>query len=180
MLIGCALVQPATGGTPMLTEPRVVERAAQPYVAIRRTVGIPFSDVVDATLPKLWQWLERHGLEPAGPPFFKYDLIKMPDRLEIEFGAPVAALPATDGEIVAGVLPAGRYATLTYHGPYDQLTGANGALINWAMAQKLEFDAESTPEGERFACRLESYTNDPREVPDPANWETVLYYKLRR
>jgi effector-binding domain-containing protein len=163
----------------MLTEPRIVERTAQPYVAIRRTVGIPFSDVVDATLPKLWQWIETHGTEPAGPPFFKYNVINMPDSLEIEFGAPLAAPPDADGEVVAGTLPAGRYATLTYHGPYEGLLAANGALIDWAMAQKLDFDAQSTPQGERFACRLESYTNDPREVPDPADWETVLHFKLR-
>jgi effector-binding domain-containing protein len=104
----------------------------------------------------------------------------MPDHLEIQFGVPLAAVPPADGEIVTGVLPAGRYATLTYHGPYDQLTAANGALIDWVLQNALEFDAESTPQGERFACRFESYTNDPREVQDPADWETVLYYKLRR
>ena len=164
----------------MMTEPRIVERTAQPYVALRRTVGIPFGDVVDQTLPRLWRWLESHAIEPAGPPFFKYDLIKMPDRLEIQFGVPLAAVPAIDREIVTGVLPAGRYATLTYHGPYNQLTAANGALIDWVRQNALELDAESTPEGERFACRFESYTNDPREVQNPADWETVLYYKLRR
>jgi effector-binding domain-containing protein len=164
----------------MLTEPKIVEWAAQPYVAIRRVVGMPFGDAVDATLPKLWRWIESHGIEPAGPPFFKYNLIDMPRRLEIEFGAPLAQMPVADTEVVAGVLPAGRYATLTYHGHYDGLMGANAALIDWVRANGHAFDAESTPEGERFACRMESYTNDPREVPDPADWETVLFYKLRR
>ena len=164
----------------MMTETRIEERPAQPYVALRRTVGIPFSDVVDATLPELWRWLETHDSGPVGPPFFKYNLINMPNLLEIDFGVPLATLPAADGEVVTGVLPAGRYATLTFHGPYDQLTAANGVLIDWALEQELEFDAESTPQGERFACRFESYTNDPREVQNPADWETVLYYKLRR
>jgi effector-binding domain-containing protein len=168
------------GPTAMMTESQIIERPAQPYVALRRTVGIPFGDVVDAALPKLWRWLETHGVEPAGPPFFKYNLIKMPDRLESDFGVPLATPPAVDDEVVTGTLPAGRYATLTFHGPYDKLPAANGALIDWTTEKKLEFDAKSTSEGERFVCRFESYTNDPREVPDPANWETVLYYRLRR
>lgn len=162
----------------MLTEPRIVDRPALPYVAIRRTVGIPFGDAVDATMPKLWRWIETHGVEPVGPPFFKYNLIDMPKMLEIEFGAPLAEAPAGDGEAVTGVLPAGRYATLTYHGHYDGLMGANAALIDWVAASGHTFDVEHTPQGDRFACRLENYTNDPREVTDPADWETVLLIKL--
>lgn len=66
----------------MLTLPRIIERDAQPYVAIRRTVKMPFGEVVDATLPKLWQWIGGHHVEPVGPPFFKYNVIS-----EYQFGS---------------------------------------------------------------------------------------------
>ena len=163
----------------MLTLPKLVEREAQPYVALRRTVKLPFNDVVDATMPKLWQWLGEHQLEPAGPPFFKYNVIDMAGELEIEFGAPTATLLSTDADVVTGTLPAGRYATLTYHGPYSELMEVNAVLIGWVNLHQYQLDREPTPKGDRFGCRLEIYPNDPREVPDPKDWETVLAFKLK-
>ena len=163
----------------MLTLPKIIERAAQPYVALRRIVKIPFGATVDATMPKLWQWIGEHHIEPVGPPFFKYNLIDMVSELEIEFGAPTASVPMADGEAVVGTLPAGRYATLTYHGHYDKLRDVNAVLIGWMKEEGLGFDMEPTNVGNRFACRLEIYPNDPREVPEPENWETVLAFKLK-
>jgi len=163
----------------MLTLPKLVEREAQPYVAMRRMVKLPFNDVVDATLPKLWRWIGDHHVEPAGPPFIKYNVIDMASKLEIEFGAPTATVLPADAEVVTGTLPAGRYATLTYHGPYNDLMEVNAVLIGWANLHQYAFDMQPTPKGDRFACRLEIYPNDPREVPDPRDWETVLAFKLR-
>jgi effector-binding domain-containing protein len=163
----------------MLTLPKLVEREAQPYVAMRRLVKLPFNDVVDATLPKLWQWIGDHQVELAGPPFFKYNLIDMASELEIEFGAPTATLLPGDAEVVTGTLPAGRYATLTYHGPYDDLMEVNAVLIGWANLHQYRFDMQPTPKGDKFACRLEIYPNDPREVPDPRDWETVMAFRLK-
>jgi len=162
----------------MLTEPKIVERAAQPYVAMRRTVKIPFGDTVDTTMPKLWKWIGDHRVEPIGPPFFKYNVIDMANGLEIEFGAPVAVAPKADDDIVSGILPAGRYASLIYHGHYDGLMEATGALLGWADRNGHKFDMQPTPKGDKFACRLEIYPNDPREVPNPDDWETILAFKL--
>jgi effector-binding domain-containing protein len=162
----------------MLTLPKIVERRAQPYVAMRRSVNIPFGDVIDATMPKLWQWIGAHRIEPAGPPFFKYNVIDMAHELEIEFGAPTATLLQADDQVVTGTLPAGRYATLTYHGHYDNLVEVNAVLIGWANLHQHKFDMQPTPKGDRFACRLEVYPNDPREVPNSDDWETVLAFKL--
>ena len=148
----------------MLTLPKIVDRPAQPYVAIRRTVKLPFGDVIDTTLPKLWTWIGDHRVEPAG--------------LEIEFGAPTATLLRPDDLVVTGMLPAGRYATLTYHGHYDKLVEVTGVLLGWAMEQGLKFDVKATPRGVVLASRLDIYPNDPREVTNPDDWETVLMFKL--
>lgn len=163
----------------MLTQPRIAERRAQPYLGMRRTVEIPFGDVVDATMPRLFQWVDSHEIEPAGAPFFKYNRIDMARGLEIEFAVPTAAPVAGDDAVVVGMLAAGRYATLTHHGPYDQLVGATAALLDWIEAQGLVPDAQATPDGDRFAARFEVYTNDPREVPDPKDWETEIWIKLK-
>jgi hypothetical protein len=57
-------------------------------------------------------WPGGHGVAPAGPPFFKYS-VDMMRELEVEAGVPVAAAVDGDDQVVSGVLPAGRYATLT-------------------------------------------------------------------
>ncbi|MDR3472030.1 MAG: GyrI-like domain-containing protein [Devosia sp.] len=163
----------------MLTLPKIVERGAQPYVAIRRTVKIPFGDVIDATMPKLFQWLAANGVEPAGPPFFKYNVIDMANDLEMEFGVPTSTLRDPDGVVVTGTLPAGRYATVVNHGHYDQLMDATMVLIGWAKERGLSWDVEQTPKGDKFAGRFEVYPNDPREVPNPDDWETEIWIKLR-
>jgi effector-binding domain-containing protein len=163
----------------MLTLPKIIERPAQPYVAMRRRVRIPFGPVIDATMPKLFKWIGDHRVEPSGPPFFKYNVIDMAKELEIEFGVPTLALLAADADVITGTIPAGRYATLTYHGHYDNLVEVTSVLIGWAKLHQIDFDMEETPEGDKFAARLEIYPNDPREVTNPEDWETVLMFKLR-
>lgn len=163
----------------MLTPPRIAERTAQPYVAIRRAVTIPFGAVIDATMPKLFGWIGDHGVEPGGPPFFKYNVIDMAGELEIEFGVPTATLLQPDDVVVTGTLPAGRYATVTLHGHYDKLIDATAVLFGWARERGLEWDVAQTPKGDRFAGRFEVYPNDPREVPNPDDWETEIWIKLR-
>jgi len=163
----------------MHTRPRIAERGAQPYVALRRVVTIPFGPVIDVTLPALFQWLDAHGVEPVGPPFFKYNLIDMAGELEIDFGVPTAALLEGPADVVAGMLPAGRYVTLTHHGHYDGLVEATGALLAWAAGQGLELDQEGTARGDRFAGRFEVYPSDPRDVPNPDDWETEIWIKLK-
>jgi effector-binding domain-containing protein len=162
----------------MLTLPKIVDRTAQPYVAIRRSVKMPFGDVIDANVPKLFKWLEDHHVEPAGPLMFKYNVIDMATEMELEFGVPTSALLPPDDLVVTGTLPAGRYATVTFHGHYDKLIDANAVLIGWAKEKGIVWDSEVTLAGDKFASRFELYPNDPREVPNPDDWETQIWIKL--
>ena len=116
----------------MLTLPKIIELPPQPYLAMRRLVQIPFGPVIDATMPKLFKWIGDHRVEPSGPPFFKYNVIDMAKELEIEFGVPTATVLPADADVVTGTIPAGRYATLTYHGHYDNLVEVTSVLIGWA------------------------------------------------
>ncbi len=160
-----------------LTLPTIVERVAQPYVAARRKVTIPFDDAIGPAISEVLAWLATQQAEPNGPFFIKYNLIDMP-RLEVEFGFPTSSLlPASEG-IVTGMLPSGRYQTLTYHGHYDELVHVTAMFQAWGAVDGVTYDSEPTPDGERFACRLETYTNDMASLP-PAQWETILAVKLR-
>lgn len=160
-------------------EPEVLDRAEQPYVAIRATVTMQtMADVLVPLMPEIFGWLAAHGGVPAGPPFWKYDVIDMAGELVVEVGVAVAEPVTGDERVVAGVLPAGRYATVVHVGHPDSLAGATGELLAWAQGKGLAFDMRHTDAGEAWACRLEEYLSDPAEVPDMNQWETRLAFRL--
>lgn len=162
----------------MSQAPEIVTRAEQPYVAIRARVRLAELGGLGARLAEVFAWLGTHGLEPAGAPFFKYNLIDMDRELEVEAGVPVAAAPDGDEHVVAGVLPAGRYATAVHVGHPSELTEATGALLDWAARQGLRWDVAPADGGERWGCRLEIYLTDPSQEPDMSKWETQLAFRL--
>src|SRR5262252_4033797 len=124
----------------MFAEPTVVERDAQPYVGIEHAVTMTTLSQVGDGIRDLFGWLGAHALSPAGPPFFKYNVIDMARELIVEAGAPVAEPVEGDGRVVAGVLPAGRYVTMTHLGHPDELEAATAHLLQWAAAAGLRFD----------------------------------------
>ena len=164
----------------MLSEPKIVERREQQYLGIRGSV--PMGEIgafIDGSFPELLAYLEAHGIKTAGPPFLRYNVIDMEGELEIEVGVPVEAQLFSDqGRILTGVLPAGRYGTLTYTGEYAGLIDANEALQQWARDEGLEWAWSETERGDRFGSRLEVYLTDPNAEPDPEKWETEVTYLL--
>ena len=163
----------------MITSPKVVERSEQPYVAVKSVVTMAeIGAVAGKFLGEIFGWAAGHGLTPAGPPFFKYNVVDMEHGLEIEFGIPMAKLVTGDDRVLAAVLPAGRYASLVHRGPYEQLTEANGMLGKWIEEQGLNVEILKSPNGDRFGCRLEVYLTDPGVEKDPEKWETEVAMKL--
>jgi effector-binding domain-containing protein len=165
-----------------MSTPEIVTRAEQPYVALRGQVSMAEIGPFAVRTPEVFAWLGAHGVAPAGPPFLKYNVIDMMRQLEIDNGVPVAAPPNVDGdgdgEMVSGVLPAGRYATLTHVGHPSELMDATKALLDWAAEQNLTWDRSPSPDGERWGSRLEVYLTDPREEPDMSKWVTQLAFRL--
>ncbi|MDB5540204.1 MAG: hypothetical protein JWQ89_1931 [Devosia sp.] len=126
----------------------------------------------------LFGGMNAQKIQPHGPVFFKYNIVRMPE-LEIEFATGVAAPVTPAGELVGGVLPAGRYAELTFLGRYDKLIDANAALIGWVREQGVQFDMREMADGDHFAARVEIYLNSPAEEPDSDKWETIVSFKLK-
>jgi effector-binding domain-containing protein len=162
----------------MASKPTVVDRAEQPYVAVRATVTMQDIVTIATRHPEVYGWLEAHGLEPAGPPFLRYTRIDMASTLDIEAGVPVAAAAQSSGEVLAGVLPAGRYATCTHVGHPDGLMQATADLLVWAEQAGVAWDVTDGPDGERWGGRLEVYRSDPADQPDMTTWETDLMFRL--
>ncbi len=162
----------------MLTLPKVTDRKATPYIAVKAIVELPFDDLIPGIMERLFGHLKESHLEATGPVFFKHNVVAMP-MIEMEFGVPVDHAQTAGGDIVSGVLPAGQYAEITYFGPYDDLVTVNGVLIGWARQAGLSFDARDVADGEWFASRLEIYHNSPEEEPDPQKWQTSVAIKLK-
>ena len=165
----------------MISEPKLEYRDAQPYVGIRTLASMPeLPEVIPGHTRKVFAWLKEHGLSASGPPFVRYHVINMEAKLDIELGVPVANAVTANGLVKADVLPAGRYASLVYTGPYagDGLMRANAALLEWGAKQGLEWDRFDDPNGDGFGSRYESYITDPGEESDPMKWVTEVAIRV--
>lgn len=156
--------------------PTIEKRVDQPYAAIPVSVCIEeLGSVVPPLTGQVFDWLAARGIAPTGPPFWRYVVVDMENRLELETGVPVTSLIEGDGEVRTGLLPAGRYATVVHTGHPDTLVTATSDLLQWGSAHAVEWDAD----GNRWRCRLEEYLSDPAEVPDMSEWQTRLAFRLR-
>jgi effector-binding domain-containing protein len=162
----------------MSAAPEIVTRAAQPYAAIRARVTMADLGTLGARFGEVFAWLGARGLEPAGAPFWRYNVIDMARKLEVDVAVPVAAAVDGDDYVVSGVLPAGRYATLTHVGHPSELYEVTGSLLDWAAAQGLTWDMSPGEEGERWGARVETYLTDPEVEPDMSKWVTELAFRL--
>jgi effector-binding domain-containing protein len=162
----------------MITEPKLENRNARPYVGIRTQVPWKeFKNVVPQLLGEVFGWLEKQGAAPAGPPFMRYYVINMEAKMDVELGVPVASALPGDDRVRAGVLPAGRYAALVYTGVSNGIKG-NGALLDWGAKKGLVWDRWDVENGEAFGARVEFYLTDPADEPDQAKWETEVAIRL--
>jgi hypothetical protein len=162
----------------MLTLPKIVERGETHYAAIAQEVRIPFGDAVGPLMDEAAGYLGAAGTGNFGPALFRYDVIDMP-RLEMQFGFVTPDTVAGNERLRPGVLPAGRYVTVTFVGPYDDLESATAMVIGWARQKRIEWDSTAGPNGERFAARFEIYLNGPMDEPDPQKWETEIGIKTK-
>lgn len=147
----------------------------------RHCVGIrlvtPFRGmfaVRDLLMEELYSWADARVIA-HGHTFFRLHVVDMGGPMDVEVGVITGEAVRGDGRIRAGVLPAGRYATLTYvnHG-----RRANGLLRDWVQEQGLTLDCTASPEGEHFGCRYEAYLTDPRSERMKTRWRTELAIRL--
>jgi effector-binding domain-containing protein len=164
--------------THVTPSPRVVTRAAQPYVGTLHAVTMQtISDAADR-IPEIIDRLAQRGVSAAGAPFLRYRVIDTAGALQLEAGVPIAQPAEIGADLSQSTLPAGRYAEVTHRGPFDRLPAVTAGLLDWAERENLAWDMSPGDDGEHWACRLEMYLTNPAEEPDPANWETVVAIKL--
>ena len=79
--------------------PKLIHRAAQPYVSIRSTETLQgMATVFHRLMPKLMAWAAANHVKPSGPEFIRFNVIDMAKGMEIELGFPVTATVRGSGE----------------------------------------------------------------------------------
>ncbi len=130
----------------------------------------------DKLFKELRQWVNAQDFADQGPYFLRFHVIDMKGLMDVEAGFVVTTQQIPDERVNSGVLPAGRYAHLTYS---RYALRGNQALSIWVKEQKLETDREDTSKGEAFGCRYEAYLTDYRTEPRKTKWQVDLAIRLR-
>lgn len=169
----------ATFAATQTTSPQVTLRKAIPCISIKSTVRMEeVASVIQKSMPRLQEMLKEQRVVKSGPVFIRYNLVDMPNRLDVEVGVITPKKVKGKGEIFAGTIPAGKYITYDFYGHYSGLVGANGIVQNFAKEHALKFKMKRTKAGDEFVGRYEIYETDPETTPDPAKWLTRVVYRV--
>jgi effector-binding domain-containing protein len=163
----------------MALKPQLVSREVQPYVSITNVVPMgSLGEQLPPQIGEIFGWLAARGIQPDGPPFWKYNRIDMEGDLEVEVGVPTAEQVSGDERVQGHLLPGGNYVLAEHVGHPDKLVDATGELLDWARANGLRWDMSESNDGELWAARVEEYLSDPISQPDMDKWQTNLIFKL--
>lgn len=143
-------------------------------------VPIPFGKYLQPAWSEVQAWLRSKGVENSGPALIRYLTTDMSNALDIDVGFVVEKAMKGNDRIIADVVPAGRYATLLYSGPYRG-TGvykANVAMVEWAKENKVKWSIEKKKGVEWWDGRVEYYLSDPAVEKDPKKYRTELAFRV--
>jgi AraC family transcriptional regulator len=146
------------------------EVEAQHILFIRRRIA---PSELKATLGECFGKLFTHGaktgLPIAGWPLCRYISTGL-GLWTIEPAMPLASPAAGEGEMLAGMLPAGPVAFGIHAGPYENLPDTNAAIERWIEANGFTVGGSA----------WEQYVTDPGEHPNAADWRTEVYWPLAK
>jgi effector-binding domain-containing protein len=161
----------------LMSDPTIEARPEQAYVGISRRVSMErFASVIPPLLGQVFGWLDKSGIEPAGPPFFRYQVIDMSSEMEVVAGVPIPEPVDGEGEIEPGTIAAGRYVTAVHTGHPQELMAATGRLLAWAEAHGVTWAMHPESDGEHWHGRYEFYFDSPDEEPDMTKWRTEFAF----
>ncbi len=164
----------------MLTLPQISRKKNQSYLAIKSSLTMrQIKKQGPLFLTEVSTFLTEKGFEGVGPAFFRYNQIDQDGQMQMEFGYLTSKSYAGDGPIRSGILPAGRFASVTWFGPTDRLSDVTAILIGWAKETGVVWDRQPTHAGDQFAGRLEVYHTNSKNEPDPDKWRTELAIKIK-
>ena len=165
----------------MITEPKIERRKKQNYIAIRMAVPIPFGKYLQPAWDEVYDWLKSKDIKPSSPALIRYLTTDMSKELDIDVGFTVDKAVKGNDRIIADFLPAGRYATLLYVGPYKGkgIFKATVALLDWAKENKVKWDTSKKKGVEWWNGRAEFYFSDPATEKDLSKFKTELAFLVK-
>ncbi len=132
------------------------DREAQAVLSIRTRSSMEnLPQTIGEAYGKIMQYMTELGIQPADAPFTAYYNMDMED-LDMEIGFPVSRQLQGRGDIEFREIPAGKYASCMYTGPYSQMEQPYNEMFKWMKDNGYE------PKG---IC-YEFYYNSPAEVPE--------------
>lgn len=151
----------------MLSNPEIKLVEPQQAMAIHVDVAPDkIGDAMSAAFAELYEYVGSHGGQP-GMPFSLYN--EMPGATIVCEAGILVPAPVTESDRVRAIeVPGGRVACALHTGSYDSLGESYGELERWLR------DAAEVPGGPAW----EVYLNDPMGEPNPAKWQTEIYWKL--
>lgn len=145
-----------------------IERDAQPVLSIRTITSIQqLPQLLGESYKKIMQYLGEQGETPASAPFVGYFNLDM-QNMDVEIGIPVAKKLPEKGNIEVSEIPAGKYASCIYTGPYDKIAPAYKDLTEWAEKNGYETSG----------IAYELYLDDPG-ITTPEELKTQILFLLK-
>lgn len=146
----------------------IIERDTQPVLSVQTQTSMnDLPETILQGLMKVGQYLERLGMQPAGPAFVAYYNLDM-GASRVEIGFPVAGQVTGEGEVAARTIPGGPAGICDYIGPYQDLASVYQQLNAYLEGQGRE------PTGVSY----EFYLNDPAITP-PDDLRTQVVFPLK-
>lgn len=145
------------------------EIEARPILFIQRRIKhTEFQATFAECFPRLYGHCIENGYQMAGNPIARY-LDFTPGLVTVDCCIPLQQSAQGADDIRSGELAAGSVAFATHRGPYDTLNETYAQIEAWMSEQRLE----------QGGPNWEWYVTDPGEVPDPAEWQTEVYFPIK-
>lgn len=139
------------------------------YVSLRKKCKWEdVSSVMADSYAKLMKHIRSSKINMTGAPYSIYHTVNE-SGVDIEMGIPVNKAVKGKKEIVTGIFPDKKVASVDYYGFYDQLEKAHGYIQNWLT--KMDYDVDGLP--------MEQYITDTSSEPDTSKWLTRIYYPVK-
>ena len=135
---------------------QIIDAQEKPVLAIRKRTSVSaLPQEIGKAYMAIAAYMAELGETPKEAPYTAYFNMDM-ENLDVEMGFPVDNAYPAKGDIMPGVIPAGRQAATMHKGPYDKMCSAYEALTAWVAAQGY------APTGFCY----EYYYNEPGKVSD--------------
>lgn len=113
----------------MSYEVKLLELPDQPTLGMRSILSVEkLPEFFVKAYGGIMAYLGELGEYPSGMPYAAYFNLDM-DALDMEAGFPVSKEFEGRGEIIPGIIPAGKYASTLHTGSYDSVKAAYDALV---------------------------------------------------